>query len=258
MRRSVFVIQENRPVTRITQTRDSSCEVIETRSEEWSSTGFVSNGACWSSIDAGEWDRERPFIGFPRDNIVGRVTKIETVVERTPFVTGFKNGFPVRERQDYGIDKNNRWGNLLSPPPDRPPIVDEFITKIQTEVSRPRKMGLENRPGRTDAGTDGLNRPGNTISPPEANGAREPTMSSTGGWPRPSRVGWAAPPSRDRFHSKPTNDISTSFDNSKQAFDSGEAAWRCGGASASPEVAETYSSVIDSREAARKYCGQSI
>lgn len=117
----------------------------------------------------------------------------------------------------------------------------------------------------------------------ERDGRYEPVVNTSGGWVRPSPLGWALPPSNDTPLSNPTNDIGTVIDYMKDAakhtpanmipvkpwptvptptvptINSSEARRRYGNFSESPlsvQTANSYSSAIDSREAVRKYGGQ--
>lgn len=96
---------------------------------------------------------------------------------------------------------NDKWHRPSSPIYDRPHDVEDFITKVQTEVSQPARIGpLTGSYRRNPA-----NPTGHTESTgygdwnkPTARNERltEPAMVNSGGWSRPGPLGWTKPVSR--------------------------------------------------------------
>jgi hypothetical protein len=190
---------------------------------------------------------------------------------------GYKAAEPVKEYghktepvkdYNYGGDK---WRRPSSPPEDRPQEVEEFITKVQTEASRPNRfpMNPANRrqipvANRNNGDYDDYYRRNDAAMEPS-----QPTMVTTGGRSQPARDGKLG---------KPTSDIATAMENLKEAatalsvttgvpykrnstpelIDSREAARRYGNLNvpSRPETTgETYTTTITSKEAAKKYGG---
>ncbi|KAB1202778.1 hypothetical protein CJ030_MR8G022186 [Morella rubra] len=124
---------------------------------------------------------------------------------------------------------------------DRPQEVEEFITKIQTDASRPN-IGPFNAPYRhhtQSSGQNGITGYGDKNDSsskdwrkPSGNTTRndnyddynrkndtavESSMVTTQGWARPSPSMWAAPPTRDTTLGTPKTDIGTAMENFKEA-----------------------------------------
>lgn len=248
---------------------------------------------------------------------------------------GSSNPDPGRDKwyksssPDHGRDKWNRssspdhggdkWHRSSSPNHrGRPHKVEEFLTKVQTEASKPKRFGLlspsvwrrspdstghhghGHGPGHgntvyddySDKSSKDWNKPsghnGDYDNYYDDNASRmEPTMTTSGGWTRPTRAGWSVPP-HDTSLSSPTNDINTAVgylqeaarptsvttaphsrlsvpittgprrDDYGQTIDSREAAKRYGNLRSSSAPEERYTGTIDSRAAARKYGGTTV
>ncbi|KAL0005712.1 hypothetical protein SO802_013273 [Lithocarpus litseifolius] len=191
---------------------------------------------------------------------------------------------PVKEYGKVEPMKDNNYAH------DRPREVEDFITNIQTEASRPRRVsppGISNWPlaplanrqnGNTGSGDynnssnkDWLKPSGNTIRNEnnddyqQKNGnAMEPAMITTGGWVRPSRTTWSTPPPNhpDATLGKPTTDIGTAVDNLKDALKplylSTPPSRYTVPVSTTVPKRDAYGETIDSKEAARRYGGAKI
>nr|DAD33424.1 TPA_asm: hypothetical protein HUJ06_012275 [Nelumbo nucifera] len=147
----------------------------------------------------------------------------------------------MRPTKNYEV-VNNGWGNYRSPSHDRPPEVENFFRRVQTEVSQPNKVNLvssknwhQTQKPNDHYGTSGYggygdnranqwNKPsGNTIQQPQFDGSygrserlpdteRNPAMITSSGWNRPSHSGWATSPSYNGPLTRVTNDIGTAID----------------------------------------------
>ena len=195
----------------------------------------------------------------------------------------------AKDKLNNGSDKRRP----SSPAEDRPPEVEDFLAKVQTEANRPRfpinaanwrQVAPPANANNGDNNKDDYNRK-NEI-------ATEPTTVTTGGWARPSRSTWrAAPATREGMLGKPTSDIAEALENLKEAatglsvasgppqssrnpvpfstaapkgdaytetIDSREAARRYGNLNGSSRPEKAGGQTIDSREAAKKYGGTNI
>ncbi|XP_043708031.1 uncharacterized protein LOC122657399 [Telopea speciosissima] len=217
-----YVAQEKSRSGTTIQPWGSSYNGVEERSDQWRNTGFPTNyegcqdHRCSPVIIDAEGRKHAIVACTPEDNTQYIVTKRETRGEQVhaPLVTRYKDSSPTRmgPTKDYGTIKKE-WSSPVNPSYERPPIVDEFIGKVQTEASRPTRMGPLNgaywrrtpNPPCHD-GTNGY-----------CDRTQDPTVITTGGWTRPSRVGWATPPSYDSPLGKPTNDIGTAVEYIKEA-----------------------------------------
>ncbi|KAF9621785.1 hypothetical protein IFM89_028223 [Coptis chinensis] len=294
----------------------------ETHSPGWGKPGFATNGVAHQDhvckpiiVDA--QGRKRPIISFGPSvdhQLNAIVRKTETIIEQlhVPQAT-YGNGSPTKvgQMKDYGA-LNHGWNRPLNPSHDRPPKVDEFVTKVQSEASRANNTNPANSrywgqsgnsysysepnsySGNYENGSSRWNKTsGNNVRDPYFGGYQgknhmerdtneEPTIITSGGWARPSHLGWAIPPNKDGSLTNPTNNIGAAIDYLKDAtvhtavntpakpwftvptptvatIDSREARRRYGSVSESPQAVNresTYSSAIDSREAVRRYGGQ--
>ncbi|KAA8545003.1 hypothetical protein F0562_019780 [Nyssa sinensis] len=176
--------------------------------------------------------RKMPIVSYTPSNSQNYVTRTRVVehVHTPVVVTEYEYSSPtkVESLQDYGI-ANTGWGRPSSPVYEHPQKVEEFITKVQTEVSRPARTGLNwhNTPSSTGYnGTTGYgeygnlsnsdwNKPsGNTIRDESSDDyyrrneiLKEPTVIKKEGWERQSPKGWVSRPPYDTPLNKPTNDI---------------------------------------------------
>ncbi|KAF6176649.1 hypothetical protein GIB67_034511 [Kingdonia uniflora] len=229
--------------------------------------------------------RDRPFSAYnPNSNTDTFVTKNETVVQSVtvPHLTLYGNLSPT-----IGLSTTH-----VTPSNYQNPQVDGFITKIQTEASRPSRTGLGSSTywrqppnSSTYGGASGYN----TYSKTGSNGYSgtngrnnttnsngEPLLISSGGWVRPNHVDWT---SNEGVLSKPTSNIGTvinyltttttpvptmpQVESYSTTIDNTEAERRYGGvfpasSQASKTTETTYISTIDSREALRRYNGQQV
>ncbi|KAB1202781.1 hypothetical protein CJ030_MR8G022189 [Morella rubra] len=175
---------------------------------------------------------------------------------------------------------------------DRPQEVEEFITKIQTDASRPN-IGPFNAPYRhqtpQSSGQNGITGYGDKNDSsskdwrkPSGNTTRndnyddynrkndtavESSMVTTQGWARPSPLMWVAPPTRDTTLGTPKTDIATAMENFKKAakalsvndappnspFAVPISTVPKRDTISTPPKKDTYAETIDSREAARRY-----
>ena len=182
-------------------------------------------------------------------------------------------------------DGRDKWQRSSSPDHHgRPHKVKEFLTKVQTEASLPKRFGLlspsvwrrspdstghhGHGPGHGNTGygdySDKSSKDGHKPSVRNGdydnyyhnNGSRtEPTVTNSGGWTRPTRAGWGVPP--DASLSSPTNDINTAVRYLQEGA-------RPTSVTTAPQSRVTvpittgprrddYGQTIDSREAARRY-----
>ncbi|CBI34242.3 unnamed protein product, partial [Vitis vinifera] len=235
------------------------------REEEWrkgAGNGHADHVCRPVIVDA--MGRKRPIVCFnPISNTETYVAQTETIVFRTPAVT--------------------EWGRPSSPVHDRPPEVEQFITKIQTEVSEvPTRHGpltamnwrQHHNPPKALNGTGGYgeygnygkddywNKPNSNIiirsDPSDGDddyyhrndGTKEPTITNSNGWGgRPKQAEWATPPGSKL--TRPTSDIGAAVEILKEAAmpSSGQPVRFATPAPTVPKYAET----IDSKEAARRY-----
>lgn len=194
-----------------------------------------------------------------------------------------KYSHPVRVEEYKHSPPANRWGRPSSPVHDRPPEVEQFITKIQTEVSEvPTRHGpltamnwrQHHNPPKALNGTGGYgeygnygkddywNKPNSNIiirsDPSDGDddyyhrndGTKEPTITNSNGWGgRPKQAEWATPPGSKL--TRPTSDIGAAVEILKEAAmpSSGQPVRFSTPAPTVPKYAET----IDSKEAARRY-----
>ncbi|KAF9670046.1 hypothetical protein SADUNF_Sadunf13G0027800 [Salix dunnii] len=271
-----------------------------------SQTGYVPDHVCRPVI-IGADGRKRPLISYGHDqNADHYVTNTERYVERHVHssVEPDRHG-PRLSEEPYGAE--NKFRRPLVSANGRPQNVEEFITVVQTEASRPKVAPWDassRRPTPKPTGYDGYtggydehngynNR---DLTNPRGNGHRndnyyddyyrkqgsnmEPTMSTGGGWARPSQSSWAAPPNASL--SGATNDIRVAVELLREVakpsvstsprsryteptytntIDSKEASRRYGNFNFSSRPYardEGYTSTIDSREAARKYNGSAV
>lgn len=288
------------------------------REEEWrkgAGNGHADHVCRPVIVDA--MGRKRPIVCFnPISNTETYVAQTETIVFRTPAVTEYrfsapgrvgehKYSYPVRVEEYKSsspgkVDEHkyshpvrveeykhsppaNRWGRPSSPVHDRPPEVEQFITKIQTEVSEvPTRHGpltamnwrQHHNPPKALNGTGGYgeygnygkddywNKPNSNIiirsDPSDGDddyyhrndGTKEPTMTNSNGWGgRPKQAEWATPPGSKL--TRPTSDIGAAVEILKEAAmpSSGQPVRFATPAPTLPKYAET----IDSKEAARRY-----
>ncbi|KAJ4967762.1 hypothetical protein NE237_014463 [Protea cynaroides] len=216
--------------------------------------------------------RVTPLVNRYKDSSPPRVAPLVTKYQNSspprfaPSVTKYQNssatkGGPTKENGTI----NKEWSKPVNPSHERPPIVDDFIGKVQTEASRPTRMGPLNgafwrrTPNPPNyGGTNGHSDPQKNYGT-VPNGTQEPTVITTGGWTRPSRAGWATPPSHDNALGKPTNDIGTIVDYINEATkppsDKTFTDYRF--TVPPPAVPRINSSTptIDAKEAARRYKG---
>lgn len=257
------------------------------RADDWSKTSYASDHVCRPVIIDAE-GRKRPIVSFgPAQNSDFFVTKTETIVQEhviSPFASEHKHNF-CSPLDGCGVVEET-WNRSSSPVHDRPPKVNDFITKLQTEGSRPRfgpvnaanwqksngnayrsdsPMPVEpasmngggwSRPSHSTWGT----KPSPTTDPrfrytepayPETfdrKGATpEPSMITHGGWLRPSRATWSSPPPESSL-SKPTSDINAAIGILKEAVKPSVYT-----APHSSYNDPGFTETIDSREAARRY-----
>ncbi|KAL4637355.1 hypothetical protein ACB092_03G071500 [Castanea dentata] len=191
---------------------------------------------------------------------------------------------PVKEYGKVEPMKDNKYAH------DRPREVEDFITNVQTEASRLRRVsppGVSNWPlaplsnrqngntGSSDYNNSGnkdwLKPSGNTIRNEnnddyhQKNGnAMEPAMINSGGWVRPSRATWSTPPPThpDATLGRPTSDIGTAVDNLKDALKplylSTPPTRYTVPVSTTVPRRDAYGETIDSKEAVRRYGGAKI
>ncbi|XP_011003819.1 PREDICTED: uncharacterized protein LOC105110465 [Populus euphratica] len=213
--------------------------------------------------------RKRPIISYRADqNADHYVTKTETYYQELVY--------PPMEYEDKHVPRwaeENRVAEnkfRLASADDRPQKVEEFITKVQIEASRPKEYApwdaSYRRQTPKSTGYDGYDEyngfNNKDLLKPRGDAHRndnnyddyyrkqgsnmEPTMKTSGGWARPSHSTWAAPPNAPL--SGATNDISAAVELLREA--------------AKPSVTTSppsryrepaYANTIDSKEAARRY-----
>ena len=239
-----------------------------------SKTGYVPDHVCRPVIIDAD-GRKRPIISYRVDqNADQYVTKTETYYQQ--------HVHPPKEYEDKEVPRwseeyhgaENKFRRPLASADGRPQKVEEFITKVQIEASRPKEYApwdasyQRQTPKSTgyDGYTDGYDErngfSNKDLLKPSGNAHRndnnyddyyrkqgsnmEPTMNTSGGWARPSHSTWAAPPNAPL--SGATNDISAAVgllrEVAKPSF------------STSPPSRyrePTHANTIDSKEAARRY-----
>ncbi|KAE9449647.1 hypothetical protein C3L33_18453, partial [Rhododendron williamsianum] len=173
---------------------------------------------------------------------------------------------PVR---NYGVANDNGRGSSLNAGQDRPQKVEDFVTKVQTEVSRPTRTGLlspnlwRNPPSSTAQGYGATNGYGgeyannnNQLSGPinEIGKALEILKDTA----NPSSIATAALQSRLPVLA---STVAPKRDSYTDTINSREAAKRYGNlnlASRPFQTGESYTGTIDSREAAQRYGGARV
>ncbi|KAF5463506.1 hypothetical protein F2P56_019413 [Juglans regia] len=190
-------------------------------------------------------------------------------------------GYKAQPVKDYGYEvepgkSNNyaddKWGRPLSPARDRPPEVEDLLDKVQTEASRPKKLGSLGVPSRgqtpqsnvqngispgyggysTDYSNNYLQKPSGNITLRNNEDYDHYRMNDNipGGWARPRPTNGAT------ALRKPTSDIATAVQNLKEAVLGLSVANNAPPQSKYPvpiSKQDTYPETIDSREAARRY-----
>ncbi|XP_057512651.1 uncharacterized protein LOC130794714 [Actinidia eriantha] len=151
-----------------------------------------------------------------------------------PPVTEYRYGSPpkVEPVKDSRVDN---WHRPSSPVHDRPPKVEDFLTQVQTEASRPTRplfsimnwRNLTNATGQNRL-TDYRESPNNyTTSDWNKSSGNlihdesfsEPYISNKEGWDWPGRKGWTTPPLQtNTLLSGPTNDIGKAMEVLTQAI----------------------------------------
>jgi hypothetical protein len=168
----------------------------------------------------------------------------------------------------------------------RPNEVEEFITNVPTEASRPNKFVPMRA---TNWRSNNNNSNNNNGYGANHDNRTDPTLVTSGGWVRPTRTAWSSPPPPSGSLSSPTANIGAAVEMIKEAvkssgpgtqqgprysvplfsprpntnqmgysgnvIDSREAAKRYGNLSSVPRPVENYTATIDSTEATRKYGG---
>ncbi|TXG65806.1 hypothetical protein EZV62_007081 [Acer yangbiense] len=211
----------------------------------------------------------------------------------SPFTEYNKHSSPTKvvvPLKDHGYGEDKWHSKPLSPVHERPQKVEEFITKVQTDASRPNRFPLGANVRRqspnsnkgyhgntTGYGSEYSDLSSKESYKPSVNTIRnedyddyndrrndtpkEPTMNTSGGWIRPNQSSWASPPNSSL--SKPKNDIGTAMEILKE--------------SARPTPVTTtapysrftmplstgpkrdgYSNTIDSKEAQRRYANSNL
>ncbi|TXG65802.1 hypothetical protein EZV62_007077 [Acer yangbiense] len=211
----------------------------------------------------------------------------------SPFTEYNKHSSPTKvvvPLKDHGYGEDKWHSKPLSPVHERPQKVEEFITKVQIDASRPNRFPLSSNVWRQSPNSDkgyhgnttGYGRDYSDLSSKESykpsvhtirnedyddynyrrnDTPKEPTMNTSGGWIRPNQSAWASPPNSSL--SKPTNDIGTAMEILKE--------------SARPTPVTTtapysrftvplstgpkrdgYSNTIDSKEAQRRYANSNL
>jgi hypothetical protein len=157
----------------------------------------------------------------------------------------------LKDRLNNGRDKRRP----SSPAEDRPPEVEDFLAKVQTEASRPRfPINAANwrqvAPPATREGT--LGKPTSDIAEAVENLKEAVTGLSVA----------SGPPQYSSRNPVPFSTAAPKRDAYTETIDSREAARRYGNLNGSsrPEKAggQTFTATIDSREAAKKYGGANI
>ncbi|KAG6646210.1 hypothetical protein CIPAW_08G177600 [Carya illinoinensis] len=202
-------------------------------------------------------------------------------------------GYKVEPVKDYEYEvepgkgskyADDKWGRPVSPARDRPPEVEDLLDKVQTETSRPKKIGSLGMPSRgqnpqsnvqngispgyggyNDYSSNYLQKPSgnNTIRNEDYDHYRKndipkneiplrepPSVTYNGGWSRPRPTNGAT-----RL-GKPTSDIATAVQNLKEAVKGLSVANNAppkSKYSVPISKKDTYPETIDSREAARRY-----
>lgn len=235
-------------------------------------------------------------------------------VKDTPFVNGYKHSSPEHghghghgntgyghvedkwQRSSSPDDGQDKWYRSSSPDDGRdkwnrssspdhhglPHKVEEFLTKVQTEASSPKRLGLLSPsvwrrspdstghhgqghvPGHGNTGygdysdkssKDGRKPTVHNGDGPTVHSRTEPTVTNSGGWTRPTRAGWAVPP--DTSLSSPTNDINTAVRYLQEAAGPTSVTTAPHSRVSVPITTgprrDDYGGTIDSREAARRY-----
>ncbi|GFZ02833.1 hypothetical protein Acr_15g0014410 [Actinidia rufa] len=191
-----------------------------------------------------------------------------------PPVTEYRYGSPqkVEPVKDSRVDN---WHGPSSPIHDRPPKVEDFLTQVQTEASRPTRplFSIMNWRNSTNAAgqnhvTDYRESPNNytTSDWNKSSGDlirdesfSEPYISNKEGWDWPGHKGWTMPPRQTNTSlSGPTNDSGKAMEVLTQAikpsYVTPAAPQQRFTVPTSPvPKRETYTETIDSREAARRY-----
>lgn len=137
----------------------------------------------------------------------------------SPLASDYRQNSPTKVEpfKDYGVNKE-KLGKPSSPVHvNRPQKVDDILTKVQNEGSRPKFSPLSS--------TYWIQNPGQNHKPIGNTGyydhnrnkdtETKPAMITTDGWSRPNRALWASPPNATL--SEPTNDIGTAIEYLKEA-----------------------------------------
>ncbi|KAK9086569.1 hypothetical protein Syun_028963 [Stephania yunnanensis] len=248
---------------------------------------------------------KRPIVAYgpnhDRDDYIVTTETITEEVRLVPQVTTYRTNSPLEvttyrtnvpmevglTKDQYSMPYNNGSSWSASEYNNRPPRIDNFVSTIQTEASRPTKSHLESNPYWTQKpsshshnGINSYGKPSHDASNHKwskpardpyfevANGIRhmvsdgnyqESHISTDGGWVRPTREGWSKPASQPL--AKPTNNIGTAIDLLKDAagivsaVSSGQPQRQFALPTISVPKVNTYGPTIDSREAQKKYGG---
>ncbi len=176
--------------------------------------GYVCNDHVCRPVIVDAEGRKKPIISYTSSHSTpDYVTKRETIVERvhTP------------EYKDYRVNNNDKWRRPSSPIHERrPQEYDEYITKVQTEVSHPNTTNYWQT----------------TTSPTYTYGHQN---GGTNGYGHE----WTKPKSHPL--TTPTNNIGEAVDFLRHAINTAPQSqpW--------VQKRETYTETIDSSEAARRY-----
>ncbi|PIA44575.1 hypothetical protein AQUCO_01700282v1 [Aquilegia coerulea] len=284
---------------------DNTSNGYETHSPGWGKTGFANNSeghhdhVCKPVILDAQ-GRKRPIVSYvptPNPLMDGTVTKTETIVEQVHVHQvryGESSPTKLGQTKGYGVH-NNGWSQPLSPSHVQTEGIPVGSTYWRQTHNSNGYNGPNSYGGSYDHGSNGWKKPsGKATHDPyfggyqgkhqmEHDGSQESTIITSGGWVRPSHLGWAIPPNKDIPLTRPTNDIGAAINYLQDAMkhtpvsmapakpwatiptptvptiDSGEARRRYGSFSDSPQAIKTtdrYSSTIDSRKAVRRYGGQ--
>ncbi|KAF7129159.1 hypothetical protein RHSIM_Rhsim10G0110300 [Rhododendron simsii] len=202
--------------------------------------------------------------GATNDN--GRGSSLNAGQDRPEY--GYYSPSKMEPVRNYGATNDNGHGSSLNAGQDRPQKVENFVTKVQTEVSRPTRIGLlsadlwRNPPSSKAQGYGATNGYGGEYANNNNNNQLSGPINEIGKAPeilkdeaKPSSIATAALQSRLPVLA---STITPKRDSSTDTINSREAAKKYGNrnlASRPSQTEESYTGTIDSTEAAKRYNG---
>ncbi|KAF9681676.1 hypothetical protein SADUNF_Sadunf05G0026700 [Salix dunnii] len=208
----------------------------------WSKKSYAPDHVCRPVIIDAE-GRKRPVILYGSDQNADHCdTQTGTISQHvhSPLESEYKHS-PRWTEVPYGsVDKFRR---PVASVDSRPQNVEEFFNEVQTYASRP--MVAPKSTGYEGYNYDDYFR--------KQGSDKEPAMITGGGWARPSHSTWAAPGNATTEVAKPSANTSPLQSRYRKLANTASLY------GTRPSAREdSYTSTIDSREAARKYNGSGV